>query len=337
MQRVFHWALLAAWCAAGNVHAKKAAPCTPKATIHVNAKGVRALTFSRDGRALWTGNEDGTLRLVNVAKRKAETTLAGHKGAVYAVAISPDGKTVASGSEDKSAMLWDVRSRKSRSVLQGHLNTIRSVAFGVDGSTLFTASLDRQLGQWDVRTGKLDSFLGGQACILNGVAVSRGTLKDGAGVAATACNDGLVRVWNLRTGKPAFALEGHEGEVHAVAFAPRDGNPAMASGDNESKVIVWDVQAKTSKVVLENVGWTDAVTFSPDGTLLATAGNDGAGKGLFKLFDPATGKMVTEQFPHEGNVPSVAFSPDGKWLATGGMDETIKLWDVKQLHKGCDP
>ena len=330
------WLALTGWLITGGVAAAKtAAPCKPQSTVEVAAKGVRAVLVP-DARTFVTGNVDGSIRFYDLKSGKPGKVIKAHTGEIYALALSPDGKTLASGSDDKKIHLWDLKAGTRRSTLAGHENTIRSLAFAEDGKTLLSASLDRQLGRWNVESGKLEGMLGGQACILMGVATGSGKFKDGSPLAGTACNDGRVRLWNLRNGKPQTVLEGHDGEVHAVAFSPSGGdNPPMASGDNEDKVILWDVRAGTAVQTWEGVGWTDAVTFSPDGKLLVSSGNDMAQKGLFKVFDVEGKKLINEQFPHDGNIPSVAFTRDGKTLLTAGMDETVKLWDVGELRKGC--
>jgi WD40 repeat protein len=71
----------------------------------------------------------------------------------------------------------------------------------------------------------------------------------------------------------------------------------------------------------DDVNW---VAFSPDGRILATAGNDAT----IRLWDIATGKTRTTLKGHTDKVWSVAFSPDGRILATASTDATIRLWDV---------
>jgi WD40 repeat protein len=68
----------------------------------------------------------------------------------------------------------------------------------------------------------------------------------------------------------------------------------------------------------------NAVAFSPDGTLLATASYDGTAR----IWDPATGTTRATLQGHTGPVNAVAFSPDGALLATASDDGTTRIWEV---------
>ncbi|MEA5518209.1 CHAT domain-containing protein, partial [Limnoraphis robusta] len=73
-----------------------------------------------------------------------------------------------------------------------------------------------------------------------------------------------------------------------------------------------------------HVNWVRAVSFSPDGKLLATASGDNT----VKLWDASTGKEIKTLTGHTNSVNGVSFSPDGKTLATASGDNTVKLWDA---------
>jgi WD40 repeat protein len=71
----------------------------------------------------------------------------------------------------------------------------------------------------------------------------------------------------------------------------------------------------------------NAVAFSRDGKLLASAGSDGNDEGgIVRLWNPATGQPVGAPMTGPTGVGAVAFSPDGKLLASASLrDGTARL------------
>ncbi|MFC0541480.1 nSTAND1 domain-containing NTPase [Kutzneria chonburiensis] len=71
-----------------------------------------------------------------------------------------------------------------------------------------------------------------------------------------------------------------------------------------------------------NVYWT---SFSPDGEVLATAGNDDT----FRLWDPARPALLASMpGDQHGWVSAAVFSPVGRVLATSGQAGSVQLWNV---------
>ncbi len=86
-----------------------------------------------------------------------------------------------------------------------------------------------------------------------------------------------------------------------------------------------------------NSGPVWSVAFSPDGRTLAMAIDDDS----VKVWDTATGKVVTTLHGHKGPVWAVAYSPNGATLATASSDRTVRLWNTSSWseaqtleHKG---
>jgi WD40 repeat protein len=81
--------------------------------------------------------------------------------------------------------------------------------------------------------------------------------------------------------------------------------------------------ARLSLRILNHDGSVYAVSFSPDGSRVATASDDGTAR----VWDAVTGEAVTT-LNHDGWVSAVSFSPDGSRVATASDDGTGRVWDA---------
>ena len=168
---------------------------------------------------------------------------------------------------------------------------------------------------------------------------------DGKTLASGEHQDGIIRLWEVRTGQLKAALMGGRGSVCSVAFSP-DGK-TLASGAYRVSTLgvvqLWDLTS--GKVKLEiHAQPTGEVAFSPDAKLLASTGRPtgerGQSEALVRLWDAQTGELKrTWKVGGEGRdvAGAVAFSPDGRLVASGsGVGEhahqqrpgTLYLWDV---------
>jgi WD40 repeat protein len=90
-------------------------------------------------------------------------------------------------------------------------------------------------------------------------------------------------------------------------------------------VVIWD--ARTGGLLARaqpRTGPVNTLAFSPDGRLLATAGNDGD----ITLWDPVSLRRIGVLAGPVGSVEALAFSPDSQTLASGEDNRTILLWDM---------
>ncbi|KAF9889276.1 hypothetical protein FE257_007589 [Aspergillus nanangensis] len=68
-----------------------------------------------------------------------------------------------------------------------------------------------------------------------------------------------------------------------------------------------------------------AVRFSPDASMIASGGADGA----VKIWDTLSGKLIQTFEGHLAGISTISWSPDGATIASGSDDKTIRLWNVQ--------
>jgi len=181
--------------------------------------------------------------------------------------------------------------------------------------------------------------LSGQRVLAHPAPVRRVAFNRDGRRLATACEDGLVRIWDARTGSLLRSLEGHTRQVLCVAFSPDASR--IASGSLDHTVRVWD--AVEGRGILKYSGHTsqlsvEALAFSPDGSRVASIGGDSGlhvpgqplrpPSGELKVWDASTGHdlwTAKAEGMLASAIYSVAFSPDGKRLAVSSHLGTAVL------------
>ena len=96
---------------------------------------------------------------------------------------------------------------------------------------------------------------------------------------ATGSFDATVRIWDAASGQLRASLVGHDGLVRAVAIAPDGTWLATVSDDRTTRV--WDTVTGDVAAVMRVSGLPRDCAWSPDGRLLAVAGD--AGLYLFRF------------------------------------------------------
>jgi hypothetical protein len=109
------------------------------------------LAIARDGRALATGNADGSVSLWEVASGKERFSFkTGSAGVLASLTFSPDGKTLTGAGQGQTVGVWDALSGQEQAQLKGHQGAVVSLAYAADGKTLVSGSSDTTVLVWDV-------------------------------------------------------------------------------------------------------------------------------------------------------------------------------------------
>jgi WD40 repeat protein len=319
--------------------------------------------FSRDGRVVITGSDDGTARIwdaridpLGPMPPGVPAEIADHGAPVNAVAFSPDGRRTVSAGADGTARL---RGPGGSVLVLKHAGPVTSASFSKDSKRVITADSDGLARIWRAADGALLTSLA------HGAPLATANLGPNGRIAVTAGRDGSARLWDVRRGielhrlshegpvndarfspngrlvitasddrsaaiwrvadgKRLRRLSGHSGSVVAAAFSPGGRRVATASADTTARI--WNVRSGVTEHALS--GHTDALTavaFNPSGSLLATSSLDRDAR----VWKVASGVQAALLRIHVGLVSDVAFSADGRWLATAGPG-AVGIWETRK-------
>lgn len=253
-------------------------------THPIHKKAVTGVAFLPDGKTFVTVSLDGTLKTWSIeaalkylkesdvkggttpgVPKPLRTVTAHSRYGVTALAVSPDGRRFATGATDGSVKLWDADTLKQTASLAViHTGGVRAVQFAPNGKVLATAGTDRTAKLWDVTATKPEQLhqLEEAAGPVNAVAFSPDGRQLAVGTGAPK-KSGRVRVYDVATGKPSFALEGHEDVVTCVVFHPKTDH--LASGGADNKIRVWDLAEKKTLYTDEHSEALRTLVIGPDG------------------------------------------------------------------------
>ena len=141
---------------------------------------------------------------------------------------------------------------------------------------------------------------------------------------ASSDHNGVVKIWDVQTGRELNQFQAHDRPTNSVAFSPD--RLYLATADDRC-IKIWDAETGQPIRTLSQPSGPSSVAFSPDGRRLASGSNDRFGGKEVKIWDVATGQELLTLEGHTGAVRDVAFSPDGRRLASASTDRTIKLSD----------
>lgn len=144
---------------------------------------------------------------------------------------------------------------------------------------------------------------------------------------------GKIQLYDAENGAAIETLDAHSSPVSAVAFT--EANKLLSAA--QTTFSHWNLEsqwklARTIGDANDASLLTDrvtALTFSPDGTTLATGGGEPSRGGELKLWKVADGSLVREFVnPHSDSIFGLDFSPQGDRIVSGSADHFVKMFRV---------
>ncbi|HEY9825274.1 MAG TPA: NB-ARC domain-containing protein [Stenomitos sp.] len=297
-------------------------------TYEGHTETIWRVDISPDGKWIASGGNDYLIKLWDLQSGECIHNFVGHTLQIWSIAFAPDGQTLASASMDQTVRVWNLEDQQCLACFRGHSSMVMSLAYAPDAKTIASGGMDRSIKHWDLKRKTCIQSMSGYKNIIWSAAFRpdcslRSTSQ--GGIVASSSLDGIVRVWQIEDGQCLKTFK-HQAEVHAITFSP-DGKQ-LVSGNlhTHSTLKIWDLETQACVMTIPvHIGKVNSVCWSPDGTLLASGGDD---KQVF-LFSLAHKQVNKILRGHEAVVWSVAFSPDSQLLASGSFDQRVRLWDVE--------
>ncbi|MDX9822442.1 MAG: hypothetical protein RBT20_10955, partial [Syntrophales bacterium] len=339
-----------------------------KMELNKEAYGLEAMTISKDGRYLLTGDNGGwdmmrggfgtgrsALRLWDLTQgRQISKMNAGDT--IISVAMSPDIQYAVTGGLTPDAgpfskrpfpplQVWDMESARLNkrfapfAGFQG--NEFNSINFSADGK-YFLATDWKSVYIFDAKTWNLVKTLTPEGysppAIIPYKSFVAAFSPDGKYVLSGG-PDAILRLWDIASGRQIRTFVGHKagflhGGICSVEFSP-DGRYAVTNAYNDGKVILWDIEKRAEvrrfegfESVMGMYFLDKGLSFSPDGKQVFVVGDT--------IWDVQTGKITTDlRHAWKGikiagrNPVSGVYHPNGKFVLMTMDDAAVRIYDVK--------
>jgi WD40 repeat protein len=115
-------------------------------------------------------------------------------------------------------------------------------------------------------------------------------------------------------------------QIQTLALSPNGKILAVGIAQDGSIRLVSPTNGDLLKTLYPaHTRWPQVLSFSPDGRVLASAGDDGQ----ILLWNVATGRQIKTLYQGDYPIWGMSFSPDGKYLLAGfDTEETFRVWDT---------
>ena len=264
--------------------------------------------------------------------RSTNACLKGHSAPVLRAAFNFDGRRLATAGGDSCVVVWSVvKGLGTGQAMLQHPGiatgitfdpTAKQIAVGCSDGVIRLLDCGRitpSMHSWPDDAAELRGHLGA----VTGLAFA----QDGA-ILAAGSTDGTVSFWDVmaRRRLPTSAAETHtSAAITSTAFSKLG---RFACADEAGMIQLWEVGEEPRLIGAQQChkGEIACLAFSPDGSVLASAGTDR----FVRIWEHKSGLQLQTVITNLKSEPlSIAFSPSGQDLAIGRSDGTLALWSLE--------
>ncbi|KAG7814496.1 hypothetical protein KL924_000910 [Ogataea haglerorum] len=291
--------------------------------LEAHDDAVTCFAFDAPFGTLVSASLDNTVKVWDLNRNECIGRLEGHLSSVECLAMEKD--LVVTGSLDASLRLWDYTKVGVDEPLlhsfERHMDEITAVS--MSGSTIVSGSADRTIRHWDVASGQciqtIDVMWAASRSWKQAPAKMQtpyiGALQCFDAALASGTGDGVVRLWDLRSGEIIRQLVGHTSAVTCLQFDEH----SIVTGSRDRSVRIWDLR---TGVLMDSFAYGHEIrSLQFDEKRVACA----AGEETVKLYDRID-QAHTDVAQGSGTVTFCRYTDS--YLVEGRDNGSIGVWKI---------
>jgi WD40 repeat protein len=320
------------------------------------------LAFAPDGGILVGGQQGQALVLWDAVTGRVLTPRGGHEGSIAALAFSPDGQEIFTAGSEGKIIQWATATAKEARVYEEVVGENDIRRHMRDTAFLFSLDLKYLVSASNIGGLRVRSLITGEEAFRVQVfsrlpqQLVAALSPDGTLLAVPGWNQqtqtGSVHLLDVSSGQELAPLEGHPGQVVALALSP-DGKTLVVGSLSQGRVNpagqaffleAWPMSraAKGRRLAEMSAGnyghGAHVLTYSPDGKMLAV----GQPMNTVSLVDPSTGEPLYS-LGGTVQVSALTFASNSRVVAVAGTrldnsENVVSVWETatgkKRWEKG---
>lgn len=281
--------------------------------LEVSDSAINCLAISNNGQRLAVADQDGSVQVWDIRRRRVTRKLTGNDGPVYQLMFGPDDEQLF-GATPSGILEWNITGGKlvSKTAPNMMRSFVRSFVFSRDGGEILVASglggAEGSVARWNaLQKTEIEWFETAKEQAFNVAYLS--STGEVAGLATTrdaGNSNQCIQIWKPGTRSPVRKF----GEkIRQVDFSA-DGRRAISMAYKEDTIIVWDVeQGRAVQTLTGHQGGVGAVSIAKSGNWGVSIGADQTLR-VWELATPDDSKIIWDCLNDE--IQSVAYARDGE-------------------------
>ncbi len=274
-----------------------------------NHWGYTSASFSPDSKKLALGDQDGTLRLLDVPAMTMSHEVLAHGARITGIGFANDNETMVTTSIDDfiRIRIWNYQTNKELFRSDSDTKTPKdpngSVVDIVSGVDVFALSPNREMFA--------------VADVMSKIVIGR-------------VQDGKIL-------KEFKGPNGDKVEMDSLAFTPDSSKLLIGVTPN---VYVYNLNGEPTSVQIKTQANSSTIrvkTIDDSGTIAMWYEDTASKSPVVEFFDSSRSKSLGGFVPHSARGAYWACSRDGKFIAMVGRGGPIRVWDVKEAMQELSP